>query len=378
MKIGLIRHAMDSPQGGARQVALLARDLCHLGEDVTLYCHTYEKDACFPEVLEGVPVKAVRANGQSDGGRGSESGSILNPHEWLAHRAAGLFSSRRHVPVVWSYNDPSGWHVRGTPGIADLARRLFGWRDSLLVKRFSAITVLDNRIKRIAEGAFTTPARLVRSGVDAASIESAGSRVARRPSGASSVFQLLSVGILFPHRRFEDAIQAVSHLRDSGCECRYDIIGSDKYAPGYGDQLRQLVTDLSLHGVVNLRFQSVSDPELTKAYEGADALVFANDRQTWGLAPLEAMAKAVPVIVSRGAGVHEVLTDGENALLVDPGRPEQIVRAIRRLVESTDLRGRLGEAGRRLVLQRFTSRHYAVAMLELFRECVSEFQMRKA
>jgi glycosyltransferase involved in cell wall biosynthesis len=188
----------------------------------------------------------------------------------------------------------------------------------------------------------------------------------------------LSVGILFPHRRFEDAILAVKRVRDAGYNCRYDIIGSDRFAPTYGDELRQLVTDLSLHEVVTLRFESVSEADLTKAYQRTDALVFANDRQTWGLAPLEAMAKGVPVIVSRGAGVHEVLTDGDNALLVDPAHPEQIAQAILRLLESDDLRGRLGEAGRRLVLERFTSRHYAVTMLELFRECAAESRPRKA
>src|SRR2546430_15224649 len=44
MRIALIRHLMDDPQGGARLVALLARDLQELGEEVTLYCYGYDQE----------------------------------------------------------------------------------------------------------------------------------------------------------------------------------------------------------------------------------------------------------------------------------------------------------------------------------------------
>ena len=106
---------MDEPQGGARLVALLARDLHALGEDVTLYCYGYDQARCFPDVLADVSVRCVRRLDASAGApRGFETGwrrswaqlrryyreapalaslldshtEIVNPHEWLAHRSA--------------------------------------------------------------------------------------------------------------------------------------------------------------------------------------------------------------------------------------------------------------------------------------------------
>src|SRR2546430_15558500 len=138
MRIALIRHLMDDPQGGARLVALLARDLQELGEEVTLYCYGYDQARCFPELLAGVAVKCVRRFDVSTSPRrGFETGwrrsgaqlrryvreaprlaslidprtEIVNPHEWLAHRSAALFGLPRRVPIVWTYNDPSHWHV---------------------------------------------------------------------------------------------------------------------------------------------------------------------------------------------------------------------------------------------------------------------------
>jgi len=70
--------------------------------------------------------------------------------------------------------------------------------------------------------------------------------------------------------------------------------------------------------------------------------------------------------------VSEVLSEGENALLVDPRRPDQIAEAIVRLAGDPPLRKALAERGRALVLEGYTSVHYARRMLDLFRNCVAK------
>ena len=182
MKIGLIRHEMDEPQGGARQIALLARDLQELGEDVTLYCYSYDRERCFADILAGVPVLAVE-NVTAPRWLRSDRGwrrvaaqlqryyleapavasliapdtELLNPHEWLAHRAAALCARRRGTPVVWSYNDPSGWHVADGGRLRRLPMAMFGWLDTRMVNRFAALTTLSERVATTAQSTFTVP-----------------------------------------------------------------------------------------------------------------------------------------------------------------------------------------------------------------------------
>ena len=393
MKIALIRHMMDDPQGGARLVALLARDLHEMGEEVTLYCYGYDQAGCFADVLAEVPVKCVRRLDSSTRGRhGFETGwrrswaqlrryyseapaiaslidphtKIVNAHEWPAHRSAALFGLPRGVPIVWAYNDPSHWHLHSGWGPRDLPYRALGWLDTRFINRFAMVTTLSRWMADVAERAFTAPVQMIRCGVDIRSIPTrhVGEAVS---DGGPSVVRLLSVGILAPWRRFEDVIRAVAAAREQGCECRCEIIGSERFWPSYGTFLRQVVTALGLRGAVELRLESVTDAELEQAYARADVAVFPNEQQAWGLAQLEAMARGVPVVVSRGAGVSEVLTEGENALLVDPRCPDQIAAAIARLARNPGLGRALGAAGRRLVRESYTSGHYAERMLRLFR-----------
>ncbi len=384
---------MDDPQGGARLIALLARDLQAMGEQVTLYCYRYDPDRCFPEVLKGVPVKCVERVDAGSAGRGLERGvgrvsrqvwryfweartlawlinpdtDILNPHEWLAHRSAAIFSRRHGTPVVWTYNDPSAWHLPSDKSWWQLPYRVFGWFDTRLVNRFAAVTTLSQWTDVVARQAFDVPSRMIRCGVDSFALP-----LARRGRQPPAGIRLLSVGVLFPHRRLEDVIRAVRIVRDAGCECTYEIIGSDRFHPGYGVGLRNLIGKLRLEGLVEARFEAIGETALEEAFARADVFVFANEQQAWGLAPLEAMLRNLPVIVSRGAGVSEVLRDRETALLVDPRHPDQIANAIRELAGSQELRRRLCEKGRELVVSAFTSKHYAEQILALFRDYAAQ------
>lgn len=395
MKVALVRHMLDEPQGGARLIALLARDLRELGEEVKLYCYGYDRERCFPDLLRDLDVRYVRPLSGGSRVREYETGwrrawlqlrryflearalasiidadtSIVNPHEWLAHRSAGIFARPHGVPVVWTFNDPSYWHVHAGSGWKGRLLDALGRYDTRQVNRFCAVTTLSRSVTGVATRAFRVPVHLMGCGIDA----SAARRRADSISDSSRTpLRLLSVGVLSPPRRLEDALEGIAIARDRGCECRYVIIGTDRFWPAYGQLLRMRVASLRLAHVVDLLFDSVPDADLEAAYAQADVAVFPNEQQAWGLAQLETIARGIPTIVSRGAGVSEVLADGAHALLVDPRRPDQIAESIVRLASDPGLRQRLRDAGREFVLQEHTSRHYALRMRELYRRCVED------
>jgi glycosyltransferase involved in cell wall biosynthesis len=79
-------------------------------------------------------------------------------------------------------------------------------------------------------------------------------------------------------------------------------------------------------------------------------------------AMFECLAAGRPLIASRVGVVPEVLTDGEHALLVPAGDAAALAAALARLLRDPELRGRLGEAGRRLVAQRYSGARVAAAL----------------
>jgi glycosyltransferase involved in cell wall biosynthesis len=69
---------------------------------------------------------------------------------------------------------------------------------------------------------------------------------------------------------------------------------------------------------------------------------------------LEALAAGRPVVASTVGGIPDVITDGVDGLLVPPQEPEAIARALTFLAGDAAARERLGAAGRRTVVERFS------------------------
>jgi glycosyltransferase involved in cell wall biosynthesis/tetratricopeptide (TPR) repeat protein len=78
----------------------------------------------------------------------------------------------------------------------------------------------------------------------------------------------------------------------------------------------------------------------------SDILIYASHYDSCPRPPLEAMAAGVAVVCTSTAGALEYCRDGENALLVPPGSPEQIAGAVRRLIRESDLREKIVRGGR--------------------------------
>ena len=73
----------------------------------------------------------------------------------------------------------------------------------------------------------------------------------------------------------------------------------------------------------------------------------------------EYMAAARPIVASRLGQIADIITDGENGLLVEPGDANALALAIERLAADESLRERLGAGARRAVIERYTWKHNA-------------------
>ncbi len=81
--------------------------------------------------------------------------------------------------------------------------------------------------------------------------------------------------------------------------------------------------------------------ELVSAMASADVLVFPSTSETFGLAPLEAMACGLPVVASMSGGLVDTLRHGVNALTHTPNDPASIADCVRQLQHAPELLARL-------------------------------------
>jgi glycosyltransferase involved in cell wall biosynthesis len=85
--------------------------------------------------------------------------------------------------------------------------------------------------------------------------------------------------------------------------------------------------------------------EISAAYGAADLFVHPAPWEGFGLVAIEAWLYRLPVVVSRGAGVGELVEDGLNGFLVPPGRAQAIANRVIRMLKHPSVMERMGEAG---------------------------------
>jgi glycosyltransferase involved in cell wall biosynthesis len=86
---------------------------------------------------------------------------------------------------------------------------------------------------------------------------------------------------------------------------------------------------------------SLSRDDALQTVAGAEAALLSSDWENLPHSAVESLSVGVPVVSTAVGGVPEVVRDGENGLLVPPGRPDALAEAIRRILEEPGLRERL-------------------------------------
>lgn len=106
-------------------------------------------------------------------------------------------------------------------------------------------------------------------------------------------------------------------------------------------------------------------------------------QQSWGFvlpsrwegmpnALLEAMACGLPCVATRVSGSEDLISDGLNGLLVEPEQPDEMARALQRILEDADFARQLGQEGRKTVVQGYQLMTIVEQCLELYRNLLTE------
>ncbi|HEU4974706.1 MAG TPA: glycosyltransferase family 1 protein [Baekduia sp.] len=149
---------------------------------------------------------------------------------------------------------------------------------------------------------------------------------------------LLTVSAKRPHKNLPRLIEA-----HAGLPAPRPVLVLPGYPTPHEAELRALADRLGTLG--ELRFLDwVSDADLEGLYALAAVFAFPSLYEGFGLPPLEAMSRGVPVVTSARGSLAEVV--GDAAAVVDPESVPAIRDAIARLLADAGERERLRAAGR--------------------------------
>jgi glycosyltransferase involved in cell wall biosynthesis len=160
-------------------------------------------------------------------------------------------------------------------------------------------------------------------------------------------------------------LEALDLLKDE-IDFRVTFVDNEKWrlklVPGLVDQ----------YGL-NSRFDftgRIPTDQLVRHYNEAKLLVTSSVHEGFGLPLAEAMACGTPVVGTEIGAYREIVEHGQSGWLVPPADPRALAAAIRMMWNDASLRQRLGEGGRRRIVEKFNWHTAAEQTLAVYEEIV--------
>lgn len=173
----------------------------------------------------------------------------------------------------------------------------------------------------------------------------------------------------WPHKNHEMLLTAAGIYFARHPESDLKIICSGVSDDSRGQALKRAAQRMGLGGRA-IFSGFLSERELSGLMRSARALIFPSLFEGFGMPVLEAMSLGVPVLSAKITSLPEIT--GDAALLFDPRRPLDIVRAIEAIEGDSALAGRLAAAGRRRARTLGQATTMAEGYLDLFAEVLAD------
>jgi glycosyltransferase involved in cell wall biosynthesis len=241
--------------------------------------------------------------------RAAKRADLVHAH-WLAAGIVAVFAGRPFVLTLQGSGSAGRFAdlevMRRTPRLA-----------GAVLKRALVVICVSEALAEAARRCGARDVRRIPNGV----------RIPRAVGREAEPAEVLYAGRLSPEKGIRDLVEAA--------------VGLNLVVAGDGP-LRELVPDaLGL----------VPHDELERLYARAAIVVLPSYREGLPLAVIEAMAHGRPVVATAVGGIPDLVVDGETGLLVPPGDPKALRAALDRLLGDAELRRRMGQAGRKRIIE---------------------------
>jgi len=291
----------------------------------------------------------------------AEPDVVVHSHGYKADLYTLLAARMAGVPVMTSAH---GWTSENAKV------RLYERLQAYLWRWFDHIVAVSQSYRALAQAAGVPERKLVvvhnaiRSNYQ---VPDAGQRRRSRAllglaDGDVAIAVIGRLGIEKGHRLF---VEAAGRLARRHGQARFLIIGDGAERAALESQ----IAEAGLGDTVRLLGHR---DDLPAIYPGLDLLGITSLREGLPNVLLEAMLHGVPAVAMAVGGVPEVISDGEDGLLVSPGSLDGFSEALSRLLSDASLRQRLGAAAVEKVRSMFLFDARMQKMLALYEAALAK------
>jgi len=135
------------------------------------------------------------------------------------------------------------------------------------------------------------------------------------------------------YKGYDKVLTALPELVKEYSDLRYLVVG--KYDANEKKRLDRMIEELGLQGVV-IFTDFVQDDEIAAHFNLGDIFIMPSEKEGFGIVFIEAMFYGLPVIAGNKDGSIDALCNGELGTLIDPDNNNEIVHAIKNILNNPE------------------------------------------
>ena len=173
---------------------------------------------------------------------------------------------------------------------------------------------------------------------------------------------IVQVSWMIPEKGIPELLETARILVSKNSRVHFVLVGEGSYR-------EQFMKDAAAMGIAeHITWTGlIQDPFGEGVYEAADIVCQLSEwEELFGWMIAEAMAYGKPIVATRVGGIPELVTDDLSGFLVKRGDPAAAAEKLDRLANDPNLRRKLGEAGRRIVQEKFDLKRNVAQLIRLY------------
>lgn len=278
-----------------------------------------------------------------------ETFDIIHAHDWIvAFAASGLKQALRRPLVATihatEHGRNGGLHNDQQRHISDIEWWLIyeAWR----------VIVCSRAMHEELQSVFQAPAdkvQVVPNGIDISDMHVEADQTLRRQYATDDEELIVFVGRLVFEKGVDTLLYALKQLSTVRPKVKVIIAGRGAIQ----EDLQQLAHRLGVADRVHF-VGHVDAKTRDRLYAISNVAAFPSRYEPFGIVALEAMAADLPVVVGNVGGLREIITDGEDGFLVQPGNAGALSAALLTMLDDKERTKRMVEKAKEKVMNVFT------------------------
>lgn len=273
---------------------------------------------------------------------------IVHVHHPFLLGSTGLHMGREFgLPVIFTYHTQYEKYAHYLPWDTQMVQALAVNLGARFANQCDAVIAPSSDVQQmLLDREVEVPVEVIPTGVDLGFFRQGDPDWLRRhlkiPTGDRI---LLFVSRLAPEKNIGFILEAFARLNPEKRGYQLVLTGSGDEK----EQLERQAAALQVRDRVHFT-GTLTGPDLSSTFRGADLFVFASLTETQGMVVLEAMAAGLPVVALEAPGVRDIVTSGYNGFLCTPGDLEAFAASVEKVLSDQSLfeqlrQGALSRAG---------------------------------